>query len=684
MPPESGRAPSPSSPPARRVFWLGCLLVAAVFAVYARSLNAPFVFDDRGAVLENATIRRLDSLQVLRPPADGSTTTGRPVVNVSFAVNYALTGERVWSYHATNVLIHAAAALLLFGIIRRTAVRAYPAAEGASRSAERQVMPFAFLVALLWALHPLQTETVICIAQRTESLAALFYLLTLYAFVRAAEGTPGRSRRWHGVSVVACLAGMATKEIMVTAPCFVLLFDRTFWSGSFAAAWRQRRSYYVALFATWLLLAALVAGGGGARGVAAGFGHGVSSWQYLLQQAEALVVYLKLAVWPHPLVLDYGNAVPSSLAEVLLPGLIVVGLLAASLWALVRRPVWGFFGVGFFLLLSPSSSVVPLVTQTIAEHRMYLPLALVVAAIAVAAFRQVRLAPWLLAGVAAVFAGVTIARNADYRDPITLWRDNVTKYPSAARGHNNLAHALQQDGQAAAANAEFARAVALDPGYVTAHYDWGVALLEQNRPDDAIRELKAAVALAPAHADARLNLGNALMRRDRVAEAIEHYQAAIELHPAADAYFNLGVALVQSDRLDEGERALRTAMTMTAPTAAMHYFLGVVAERRGKQPEALAEWREALRLDPRNVLAHGKLGLALAQAGDLPQAEAHFRALTEISPHDAEAFANLGNVLLLRGNARAALESYRRALQLRPDDPRLRENLELAKEALRP
>src|SRR5688572_26520048 len=176
-----------------------CLFVAIVL-VYWPSLQAPFLFDDTGAILNNPTIRDVGSPRVLDPPRDGSTTTGRPLVNLSFALNYALSGERVWSYHAVNVLIHACSALTLMGIVRRTivAVRrqhvtALTLSQTTTRTSVRAIdddirfgIACPFLAALLWALHPLQTETVVCIAQRTESLCGFFYLLTLYGFLRGA------------------------------------------------------------------------------------------------------------------------------------------------------------------------------------------------------------------------------------------------------------------------------------------------------------------------------------------------------------------------------------------------------------------------------------------------------------------------------------------------------------------
>ena len=665
---------TPRALPAAISRWLApALLAAAVVLVYANSLRSPFLFDDTVAVVDNATIRHLWSLEIFNPPADGRTTTGRPLVNATFALNYALSGDHAWSYHALNVALHALATLILFGLVRRTS----------SFFLSTSSFAVAFATALLWAIHPLQTETVVCIAQRTELLCGLLYLLTLYCFARGSK-TSATSRRWLTLSVVACLAGMATKEVMVTAPLLVLLYDRTFVAKSFAAAWRARRGYYVALGATWLLLAWLVTRSGGARGVAAGFGLGVSWWTYLLRQCDALVLYLKLSFWPHPLVLDYGTAVAHSLAEVWWQGLLVLALLAATIWSLVRKPVLGFVGAWFFLILAPSSSFVPLVTQTIAEHRMYLPLAALVALAVVFAQRRLgALAPWLASVVALAFAAATVARNHDYRDAIAIWTDNVTTHPEVARGHNNLAWALQQQSQSAPANEHFARAVALEPGYITAHYSWGVALLDQGRAADAIAQFEAAVQLAPNHADAHLNLGNALMQISRAADAIPHYETALRLSPGADAHYDLGVALMDTGRSDEAAAQLRAALKENPALSEAHYRLARLAERAGELADAEHGYNETLRLSPNHAAAHAKLGLLLARTERFPAAAEHLRAAVRLTPDDVDAHANLGNVLLLQGDARAAIAEYETVLRLRPDDPRARENLQLAREALR-
>jgi tetratricopeptide (TPR) repeat protein len=706
------------------------LLPLAALAAWSNSFHGAFVLDDIPTIVSNPSIRRLGDLgAVLSPPKMGQPVTGRPLVNLTLALNYAVSGTQVWSYHALNLIIHALAGLTLFGIVRRTLM--FPSCRSllagdlscavgqgsspmlwdvsgvkpdlqspASTRLQSDATSLALAMALLWTVHPLQTAAVTYVVQRAESLMGLLYLLTVYCFIRGTESAANRAdsgatqtsgnqggTSWYALSFLACLLGMATKEVMVSAPLIVLLYDRTFLAGSFRAAWRQRRPVYLGLAGTWLLLAWLVASADN-RGGTAGFGTTVTVWNYALVQSKAIVHYLRLTVWPHPLVFDYGTAVVHSLAEVWWQTIVVLAALGLTIWALIRKPRCGFLGAWFFLILAPSSSVVPVVSQTMAEHRMYLPLAAVIVGATAGLHRLLRrsapAATLLVALALALPLGwLTAHRNEAYRSELTLWTDTVASLPQSSRAHNNLAWVLQQQGKAAEANAHYARAVALQPDYVTAHYDWGVALLDQGRAAEAIIQLEAAVRLAPDHADALVNLGNALMQVPRTAEAVACYEQALRLKPGADVHYDLGVALAGLDRRDEAAAHLRTALALAPDLPRAHYQLARLAELAGRPADAEREYLETLRLAPDHALAHARLGLLLAQSGRLAPAAEHFRIVVHLQPGDADAHANLGNVLLLQGQAREALAQYQEALRLRPDDPRTRENLELARESLR-
>jgi hypothetical protein len=315
------------------------LIIGAGGLVYLNSFSVPLIFDDHAAIRDNPAIRQLWPLHktVWSPPQ--TTAAGRPVLSLSLALNYAISGLEVWSYHAFNLAVHIAAALALFGIVWRTLERG-PLGERFGKRAPR----IALAVALIWVVHPLQTASVTYIIHRAESLMGLFYLLTLYCAIRGFQSA--RAKNWYAMAIISCALGMGTKEVMVSAPVIVLLYDRTFVSGAFGEALRKRAGLYAGLAATWLLLAALVAQG--VRTESVGFGHDVTALQYAMTQSKVILHYLRLAVWPHPLVLDYYWPVAKTFGEVMLPLAAVVGLLTATAWALGASSGSGFWARGFF------------------------------------------------------------------------------------------------------------------------------------------------------------------------------------------------------------------------------------------------------------------------------------------------------------------------------------------------
>ena len=611
----------------------GAVIVAAALVAYHNSFSGPFVLDDVAAIVGNPTIRHFwPPGAVLSPPHDlGLPVNGRPVVNLSLALNYALSGTQVGSYHAVNLLIHALAGLALFGIVRRT-LRLCP---GQTRG-DADARWVALAAAVIWIVHPLQTESVTYIVQRAEAMMGMFYLLTLYAFIRGAE-----SRRWLVASVAACAVGMATKEVMVSAPVIVWLYDRTFVAGSFAEAWRRRRGYYVALASTSLLLAWLMVGTG-ARGGTAGFGLGVAWGKYALTQCGAIWHYLRLSVWPAPLVFDYGGAVVvKNFSEVWPQATGMAALVTGTLWALWWRPRLGFLGAWFLAILAPTSSVVPL-ADTIFEHRMYLPLAAVIVPVMLGL--HVWRARWGLAAtilLAAALAAVTVRRNDDYRSELALWRDTVAKRP----------------------------------GNVRAHYTLGTALFADGRTEEAIAEYRAALALKPESAPAHNDLGNALTRTGRAAEAVPHYEAALRVAPTAEAHSNLGNALVRLRRGAEARAHYELALRLQPDLAEAHNNLGNLLAQAGEFAAAEPHYEAALRARPDLADAHANLGNILAQGGHAADAVPHYEAALKLRPDFADAHFNLATALTELRRWPEAIAHYEEVLRLRPDYPGARQRL---------
>jgi tetratricopeptide (TPR) repeat protein len=617
--------PAPSQPRTRRwpAIAAAGLLVLAVAAVYWNSLRVPFHFDDEPAVVHNPSIRALHPLrEVLNPPASGAGVTGRPLVNLSLALNYAAGRLDARGYHVTNTALHALVALALWGVLRRT-LRQLP------RVARPE--PLAWAIALLWAVHPLLTESVVCIVQRNEIMGGLCYLLTLLAFIRSTEGGAAH-RGWQAWSVAACLTGMACKEIVATAPLLVLLYDRTFTAGSFAGAWRLRRRYYVALGATWVPLAWLMAGNDQRAGTV-GYGLGMSAWDYLLTQCRALTVYLKLSFWPHPLVVDYGMDV-SRLPEVWWRGLIVLALLGGTVWALVRKPAWGFPGAWFFVILAPSSSIVPLTTQTIAEHRMYLPLMAVMAGAAVAMQRGTgRQTAVVVTALAVLCGALTVLRNRDYRSAFALWADTVAQVPANARAQLNFGQVLFTAGDVTAAAGRFAEALRLRPAYAEAHYNQGLALSRLGRAQDAIAHYEEALRLAPDYAVAHNDLGIAYAEAGRTAEAERQFEAAVQSRADfAGAHVNLANLLLRTGRTAGAIAHHRQAVKINPASADYQNRLALVLMQSGRPREAVEHYAAAVRLDPATPELQLSFALALAATGQLREAVAHAEEAVRLKP----------------------------------------------------
>lgn len=570
------------------------LIVLAGFGVYWQTLPAPFVFDDQPGVVQNESIRDLGNLsRVLRPPAEGAGIDSRPIVNLSLALNYRTGGLDPHGYRMTNIAIHVLGALALFGLLRRTLTL-----PGSPAWAQAVALPAAFGTALLWTVHPLQTETVICIIQRTESLVSLWYLLALYSFARAVAA--GGSPRWLGVTWGACLLGMASKEVMASAPLILFLYDRTFAAGSFREAWRRRGRWHLAFAATWLLLAWLVLDSGGSRGGTAGFGHGVSAWSYLLTQARALTLYLKLSFWPHPLIVDYGDWLAPGLHAVLLESLLVVGLLGLTAWAIVRRPRLGFVGACFFAVLAPSSSFYPLITQTIAEHRMHLPLAAVLTLLVLALCRlpsRVALTAGALAVVAAGWG--TVRRGADYATEVGLWTDLVEKTPGSPWAWFNLGKAHFAAGRLAEAEQANRTTVELLPVHTDAHFALGLILERQGRLEEAATSYQRVLELQAAYPEAHFRLGFALLRLGRTEDSLPHFAATVRQNPQhADAEGNWAAALFQLGRLEEAAPHFERVIALRPDSVEARFNLGLLLSRQGRLAEALPHLQAAARLSP--------------------------------------------------------------------------------------
>ncbi len=509
-----------AAPAERRLLpciWLGAILLAVAVA-YANALGGVMLYDDIRGIVEDQGIRQFPRVLL---------GTSRPLTDLTFHLNYRLGGVAPYGYHLVNIAVHGINAALLFSLLA--------AAMASIGSIPRsRAVAMAGATALVWAVHPLATESVTYIVQRGESLMALCLLAALRLSLAAAR-TP-RSRCLGVAAIAACAGGMLAKPVMVAAPWVILVTDAALAGGTVRDAWRRRRTFYAALFATLVIpvvLSILPNESATSAGLEAGL---PSPPRYLLTQATVIVHYLALVVAPWPLCLDYGWP-EATWREALPAGVSLLVLAALAIVAYRRRHASSAIGAWFFLLLAPSSSVFPL-ADAAAEHRMYLPLAAPillgvlgaarlwdrVSVLGIAVRQTVR---WALVAAGAIVVGalmlLTHARNADYRSGEIMWRRVVACAPWNLRARFGLGSAILARGDVAGAEAHFRDVLAglpsdalASPGPVATLYsltmaNLGVVRVRQERYENAEACFREAMRVARGNTHAAMNLASLLV-----------------------------------------------------------------------------------------------------------------------------------------------------------------------------
>ncbi len=548
------------------IYKLIVLLILVGGIAYCNSFTKTFLMDDVVWITSNEKINDLGAYVEMM--------NTRPVVAVSLYLNHRVHGLTYFGYHLVNVAIHLAAAITLFGVVRRSLLL--------PRWNERFTTSahwLAFAVALLWMVHPLQTQAVTYIIQRGESLMGLFFLLSLYCVIRGSQST--RGWLWNIASLACFVAGAKSKEVMVTFLPVVLCYDLII-LGSIRDSIRKRWWYYLAIFSYWafVLSGAFTALTADSATGSAGFGlRSVRPHVYMMTQAGILLHYIRLVFVPYPQsfwyrgwpwVTEFADFWPAGLA---------IGLLAlATAWLMLRRHWIGFLGAWFFGILSVTS-IVPLIDPGF-EHRMYLPLAAFCVLVVISSYLM--LSKWsnrrlaeitgvlLLAMAATTLTVLTFRRNEDYRSMRSMWESVIQIYPNDAAALTEYAAGLLGEGKNEEAKETYEKALRAKPNWFLAEAGYGQVLCRLDMQDEGmpylLRELNRAeanVALAPAVVISNYELGkNYWMRGDRKA-AETHLKKVTELAPQKQEGFGaLACVLYEQGRKEEARQLYAKALQM--------------------------------------------------------------------------------------------------------------------------
>ncbi|MBO0694603.1 MAG: tetratricopeptide repeat protein [Verrucomicrobia bacterium] len=657
-----------------------------VFISYVRVFKAGFIWDDEAHLTQNPCIVGPLGLKEVWTSAHA---VYYPLVLTTFWILHKFVGLSPWPYHLLNVLLHAGSALLLWRILQQLNVRG------------------AWLGAALWALHPVMVESVAWITELKNTQSCLFYLLSIFCFLKWEGGltadyadeadrseptlangsakspfrrfavSPFRTWRWFALSLVFFILATLSKPSVVMLPFILAL----------CVWWRRSRIRWrdVAAVLPFVLLSALASAWtileqkfhAGAIGT-----EWAQTWpERFIIAGRAIWFYLAKLIWPHPLIFIYPRwEIDSSQLIAYLPllaaaaGLIALWLIrakwsraiffAAAYFVISLFPVLGFFNVFFFRY------------SFVSDHFQYLasigPLALAGAAVAIFVGRVYQTphelasdkdAPqfWSNSGIirarfllGSAFCGIlllslaflTWRQTAVYRDLVTLYTTTLARNPGCWMAHYNLGIALNDQGDTDGAIAHYRQAVELRPGYAEAHYNLGRLLAQKGRLDDAVTHYERVLETNPADAEAHNNLGTTLFGSGRISEAIAQYRSALAIQPDyADASCNLASALLSTGDLDGAITHYSECLARSPNQSEAQYNLASALLRRGRTAEAIVHYQKVLELRPDNPDAHANLGSAFLAKGLVRDAIAQYRDALRIAPGNVAARSNLAWLL---------------------------------------
>lgn len=606
----------------------GCLLLVTAGAfTYARSLDTPFIFDDYAAIIHNPTIKQVWPLSVPLNPGNDRPTTQRYLVNLSFAANYAFGEYDTRGYHVFNLACHLVSSLLLFALLQ-CVLRTPRLSESYGVAA----MPLAFCIALIWVAHPLHTETVVYLTQRTELMGGLFLLMTMLFGLFAWQSK--HSAAWTIAAIVAALVGICCKQIVAVAPLLMIVFDRTVLADSFKSALRKRWPLYAGLTLTWVVLAFAMAT---SKNENVGATEQVTHLKYLFTQAGVLIFYLRQSVWPTGLSIVHYWPVASDIRDAMIPGLPIAIMLLATTIAIARgRPI-GFLGAWFFLILAPSSSILPIPTEIAAERRMYLPLITVVVLVVLVVYPLMRRSkiPVLVMSIviAGVLAATSIHRIKDYSTEFTIWEAALDVDPENPQAHLNLGTLLVQEQRHKEAAIHYRRSIYIRPTAL-AYHNLGLTLGKLGRPLEAIEQYHESLKLEPSSGKVWGDLGAAQARSGKMKQALESLQRAVAIDPDnANAHANLGGVHLAMRQPAEAERMCSRAIELDAVNLNAYVNRATARGMTGNAIGTIADLRTALKLNPNHVDAHFKLGMALLAVKQRETAIKHLTEVLRLNPN---------------------------------------------------
>ena len=616
--------------------WLwGLILVVAVVLVYQPVWRAGFIWDDETYITNNPNIVGLHGLEEIWTTSAADIS---PLTFTTFWLEHAAWGLVPLPYHLVNVLLHSACAIVLWRVLLSLQV------------------PGAWLGAALWALHPVEVESVAWITETKNTESGLFFLLSILFFLKWLEpkDSLGRAQggRHYALSLIFAALAMASKSSTVILPGVLCLCA---WRIQGRWQWRNlARVAPVVLMA--IATSALSIWTQKLQLAAESNPQWVRLWPERLAAAgDAVWFYLGKLFWPHPLVSIYPRwAIDTGRWTSYVP-LLAMLVILLILWTQIEswsRP-WFFVFAYFLVALAPVLGLIDNYIfrySLVFDHLQYLasmgPLALAGAGLAQALDFVARGKPWFQAGLGAglllVLGILSWEHVRAYESEETLWTDILSKNPYCWLAYTNLGKTSLQKGKVDEAIAQFRKALEINPNFALAHNDLGDALVQKGAWGGAIAQFRKALEIEPGFTQIRNNLYLALLQKQSFDEQVARSRKILESDPSsAQAHNNLGNDLLQKGEVDEAIVEYQKAMEIDPDMAEIHYNLGNALTRKNQVDDAISQYQKALELNPNYAKARTNLGVAFAQKGEIDEAIVQFQYVVRLNPGDATAQQNL-------------------------------------------
>lgn len=639
---------SVSAHPNNLDFILGILLFVVMFTAYQPAWKGAPIWDDDSHITR-PDLRSFDGLSRIWTQL-GATQQYYPLTHSLFWLEYHLWGDSTLGYHFVNILLHFFSTLLLVFILRRL------------------LIPGAWFVAAIFALHPVQVESIAWISELKNALSGVFYLSALLTYLHYDKT---RKRKPYSIALSLFILGLLSKSVIATLPVSLLII---FWWKRGKIDWKNDIVPLLPFFTIG------IASGIFTAWVEHNFIIGVEANTFTLTFIERGLIagrviwfYVYKLLWPLNLIFTYPRWDVSQAIwwQYLFP--VATVAIAGALWKLrnySRAPFAAFLyfaatlfpALGFF-------NVYPFRYSFVADHFQYLacigPIALAIGISLKINILKEKFRWMLCIIILLVLSALTWKQSKMYIDAETLYRTTIKKAPNCLMAHNNLGAILEAKGKTDEAIVHFRKTLEINPDFAEAWNNLGNASSHIGQIDDAMTDYQKALSINPNYAEAHNNLGTILATTGHLDEAIAHYRKALEIKPIfAEAWNNLGDALLQTGQVDEAMLNFKRALEYNPEYAEAHYNLGNILLKYRQINEAIEQFTKALEINPNYEKAQNNLGNALFVLGQIDEAIYHYQKALEINPNKINTLQNLADALARKGQIADAISVLQKALQL--------------------